>query len=296
MKRVTAPALSAMKERGERISMLTCYDATFARLVDQAGIDAVLVGDSLGMVVQGHESTLPVTVDDIVYHCRAVSRALKRAHLVADMPFMSYQASAEDALRNAGRMLAEAGAQSVKLEGGAEIAPTVRRLVHAGIPVMGHIGLTPQSVHALGGFTVQGRDEESARRLMADALALQEAGAFSVVLEAVPRALATAITARLQIPSIGIGAGEGCDGQVLVLYDALGLNAEFHPRFVKRYLEGHALVTEALARYSHEVKSGEFPAREHAFESQRSAPALRLVSPAGESDEAEGSSLYAAPV
>lgn len=278
--------------------MLTCYDATFARLVDDAGVDMVLVGDSLGMVIQGQKNTLPVTVEDIIYHCRAVSRGIQRAHVVGDMPFMSYQVNADDALRAAGRIISEGNAESVKLEGGAELAETVRRMTRAGIPVMGHVGLTPQSVHAMGGFVVQGRDEESARRIWQDARALQEAGAYALVLEGIPQALAAAITERLSIPTIGIGAGPGCDGQVLVLYDLLGLNADFKPKFVKRYAEGHTLVKDAVGRYVAEVKAGTFPDEAHSFQSKKPVelPKDRSAARTLLDLEAEGTALYGAPV
>jgi len=298
VKKVTIPSLQAMKAAGQRITMLTCYDATFARLVDDAGVDMVLVGDSLGMVIQGQSNTLPVTVEDIIYHCRAVSRGIRRAHVVGDMPFMSYQVNADDALRAAGRILRDGNAESVKLEGGEELAETVRRMTRAGIPVMGHVGLTPQSVHAMGGFVVQGRDEESARRIWHDARALQEAGAYGLVLEGIPQALAAAISERLAIPTIGIGAGPGCDGQVLVLYDLLGLNADFKPKFVKRYAEGHATVKDAVGRYIAEVKAGTFPDEAHSFQSKKP-----VVLPPERQDarllmdlDADGTPLYGAPV
>jgi 3-methyl-2-oxobutanoate hydroxymethyltransferase len=256
--------LQEAKQRGQRLTAVTCYDATFARLVDAAGIDIVLVGDSLGNVIQGHASTLPVTVDHIVYHCTAVSRGLQRAHLVADLPFMSYR-NPDVALQNAGRMLAEGHAHAVKLEGGAEMAPTVRALVQAGIPVMGHIGLTPQSVHAMGGHRVQGRGRAARQRLLADARALQDAGCYAIVLELVPAALAAEVSQALAIPTIGIGAGAGCDGQILVLYDLLGLNAGFSPKFLKRFAQLHETVTDALQAYRAEVVAGSFPTAAHEF-------------------------------
>lgn len=301
MKKITIPQLLKMKAQGQRITMLTCYDATFARLIDDAGVDVILVGDSVGMVVQGNANTLAVTVDDIIYHTRAVARGVRHAHIVGDMPFMSYQVTAEDALRAAGRILAEGGAESVKLEGGAEVAPTVSRLVRAGIPVMGHVGLTPQSVHQMGGFVVQGRDEEGARRLVSDARALQEAGAYALVLEGIPQALAAAISERLHIPTIGIGAGPGCDGQVLVLHDLLGLNADFKPRFVKRYLQGHQVVKDAVGQYLEEVRTGSFPDEAHSFGSKPPADALPQA-PRGRDPhtsvdlEAESMAIYGAPV
>lgn len=263
--RVTVPKLRAMKERGERITMLTAYDATFARMFEEAEIDVLLVGDSLGMVVQGRDSTLPVTVDEVIYHCRAVARGASRPLVVGDMPFMSYQVSAEEALRNAGRFLAEGGAHAVKLEGGRSVAPTIRRIVEAGIPVMAHVGLTPQSVHAMGGFRVQGKTEEDAERILRDALAVEDAGAFALVLEGIPSDLADTITRELTIPTIGIGAGPSCDGQVLVCYDLLGLTPNLRPKFVKRYAEMFEEGVEAARRFAEEVRAGAFPSEEHAF-------------------------------
>lgn len=257
--------LRTMKRKGTKITAVTCYDATFARLVDQSGVDVVLVGDSLGNVVQGQGSTLPVTLDHIVYHTAAVARGLSRAQLVADLPFMTYY-SAEVALPNAARLLAEGGAHAVKLEGGAEVAPIVARLVQSGIPVMGHIGLTPQSLHAMGGHRIQGRGTEARARLLADAAALQEAGCYALVLEGIPTRLATEISASLAIPTIGIGAGDGCDGQILVLYDMLGLNPDFQPKFLKRFAQLGAEVRRALAAYGEEVRAGTFPAPEHGYD------------------------------
>jgi 3-methyl-2-oxobutanoate hydroxymethyltransferase len=273
---VTIRTLSAMKGQNTRISMVTCYDATFARLVDEAAIDCILVGDSLGMVVKGEDNTLAVTVDEIAYHTRAVARGAKRAHIVADMPFLSYQASLDEAVKNAGKML-QNGAAAVKLEGGRALAPVVRRLVEAGIPVMGHIGLMPQSVHAQGGFVVQGRDEESRARILDDADALVDAGVYAMVLEGVPAALAREITERVPVPTIGIGAGASCDGQVLVLYDLLGLNPSFKPRFVKHFADGAGVVTGALRAYADEVKSGTFPATEHTFAAKPTSTAPRMT-------------------
>ena len=256
----------AMKSRGERIVALTAYDALFARLVAEAGADLVLVGDSLGQVVLGHPSTVPVTVDDMIHHGRAVRRGAPDVFLVIDMPFMSVQVSDDDAVRNCMRVMQQTGAQAVKIEGGGErIERVVARLVDAGIAVMGHVGLTPQSVHALGGYRVQGRDEASAARIRREARGLEAAGAFAVVLELVPAALAAEVTAELTIPTIGIGAGAGCDGQVLVLYDALGLDARFQPRFVKRYAELHGAVVGALAQFGEEVRAGRFPDAAHSF-------------------------------
>ncbi len=277
--RVTVPKLRAMKQQGERITMLTSYDATFARMFDDAEIDVLLVGDSVGMVVQGLDSTLPVTVDEIIYHCRAVARGARHALIVGDMPFMSYQVTPEEALRNAGRFLAEGGAQAVKLEGGASIAPAIRRMVDAGIPVMAHLGLTPQSVHAMGGFRVQGKTEEAAERILHDARAVQEAGAFAVVLEGIPSDLAGQITSELSIPTIGIGAGPSCDGQVLVCYDVLGLTPDLRPKFVKRYAEMFAEGVDAARRYADEVRNGVFPDAIHAFGNVRTAAATESPRP-----------------
>jgi 3-methyl-2-oxobutanoate hydroxymethyltransferase len=267
--RVTVPELRRMKARGERIAMITAYDATFARMLDEGGADVLLVGDSLGMVVQGLDTTLPVTVDEMIYHCRAVARGVRasggRALVVGDMPFMSYQVGPEDALRNAGRFLAEGGAHAVKLEGGEAVAGTIARLVAVGIPVMAHVGLTPQSVHAMGGFKVQGRGEDAAERVMRDARAVAEAGAFAVVLEGIPSQLAERITAELEVPTIGIGAGAACDGQVLVSYDLLGLTPDLRPKFVKRYAEMFETGVAATKAYVDEVRSGAFPGPEHAF-------------------------------
>ena len=264
-RRVTIQSLRQMKEKGERIAMLTAYDATFARLLDEAGADVLLVGDSLGMVIQGHDTTLPVTLEEIAYHCRAVARGARRAHVVGDMPFMSYQASIEQAMINAGKLMKEGGCHSVKLEGGAVHGDLVRRLVSAGIPVMGHIGLTPQSYHQLGGFKVQGRDAGGRERLLADALALEEAGCYAIVLEAIPADIARDITAALTIPTIGIGAGTGCDGQVLVSYDALGMDETFKPRFVRRYATLGQTIKDAVSHYVADVRTGAFPSDSESF-------------------------------
>jgi 3-methyl-2-oxobutanoate hydroxymethyltransferase len=270
-----------MKREGTRITMVTAYDATFARLFDDAGMDILLVGDSLGMVVQGQDSTLPVTVDEVIYHCRAVVRGTRRAHVVGDMPFLSWQVSPEQALTNAGRFLSEGGAQAVKLEGGIDAAPTIERIVHAGIPVMAHVGLTPQSVHAMGGFRVQGKTEEAAERVLADAKAVAEAGAYSLVLEGIPTDLAKRITDEVDIPTIGIGAGPHCDGQVLVCYDLLGLTPELKPKFVKRYAEFFEEGVAAARRYRDEVRAGVFPSEEYSFgnvkKSEAPASSLSLV-------------------
>jgi 3-methyl-2-oxobutanoate hydroxymethyltransferase len=262
---MTVLDLQQKKADNEKIAMVTAYDATMARLVDAAGVDMVLVGDSLGMVVQGRADTLAVTLDEMVYHTRCVARCLQRAHLVADMPFMSYQVSPEQALSSAGRLMKEADAQSVKLEGGERCAQAIRRMVESGIPVVGHVGLTPQSVHMMGGFRVQGRDAESAAQVVRDATAVVEAGAFCVVLEAVPQDVAAEVTARLAVPTIGIGAGPACDGQVLVANDLLGMDLSFQPKFVKRYAQLQDTITKAVSAYVDEVRSGAFPTQEHSF-------------------------------
>ena len=262
-KKVTTRLFQALKQRAEPITMLTAYDYPTALALDQAGVHSILVGDSLGMVVLGYENTLPVTMEDMLHHCKAVARGAHRALLVGDMPFMSYQVSVSEALRNAGRFLQEGGMDTVKLEGGRERLEAIRAIVGAGIPVMGHLGLTPQSVHQLGGFRPQGRDAAAAGRLLEDALLLQEAGCFSLVLESVPGRLATLISQRLAIPTIGIGAGPGCDGQVLVTHDLLGLFERFTPRFVKRYANLHVEMKQAFAAYITEVQQRAFPSAEH---------------------------------
>jgi len=263
---VTIRHLQKFKRDGRKIVSVTAYDYTFAKLVDQAGVDLILVGDSLGNVIQGQETTLPVTLDDIIYHSRAVRRGLRRAHLVGDMPFMTYQISTEQAMTNAARLMREGGVQSIKLEGGRERAETVRALVSAGIPVMGHLGLTPQSIHQLGGHRVQGRGDDAHRRIIEDARILEEAGAYAVVLECVPAALALEVSAALEIPTIGIGAGEGCDGQILVLQDLLGLNGDFNPRFVRRFANLGDQVVEAVERYGDAVRAGAFPSAEETYD------------------------------
>lgn len=265
MEKVTLHTLQEMKDRGERISMLTAYDYPTALLEDQSGIEIILVGDSLGMVVHGFQTTLPVTMDMMIMHCQAVRRGVERAFLIGDMPFMSYQASLEDAKRNAARLLAEGGVDAVKLEGGRPIVETVRALVETGIAVQGHIGLTPQSVSAFGGMKVQGKTVEAARRLLADARALEQVGAFSIVLEAVPARLAERITQSLRIPTIGIGAGAGCDGQVLVMHDILGLYDRFTPKFVKQYANVAQTMRDAFQAYRDDVRTKAFPSEEHAF-------------------------------
>lgn len=277
MSRLTVLDLRKKKADNEPVVMITAYDATMARLVDAGGADMVLVGDSLGMVIQGHTDTLPVTLDEMIYHTRCVSRGLQRAHLVADMPFMSYQVSPAQALESAGRLVKEGFAQSVKLEGGASVAPQVALIVAAGIPVVGHIGLTPQSVHAMGGFRVQGKTAEAAERLLEDALAIEAAGAFCLVLEGIPSPVAAAITARLSIPTVGIGAGLDCDGQVLVCNDILGLDLGFRPKFVKRYAELQNDATAAFSAFASEVRSRSFPTPDHGFRMDRGESVLQKV-------------------
>jgi 3-methyl-2-oxobutanoate hydroxymethyltransferase len=264
---MTTREFVAMKQRGERIAVLTGYDYLMAGLLDEAGVDCVLVGDSLGEVFAGEESTLPVTLEQMIYHAKAVRRGIRRALLVVDMPFLTYQVSVEEAIRNCGRVLKETGAQAVKVEGGQEeMARTISRLVGSGIPVMGHLGLTPQSVHKLGGYRLVGRAEEERERLLADAARLTDAGCFSIVLEMLPKGLAGAITRAVPIPTIGIGAGPECDGQVLVLPDMLGLNEGFSPGFLKRYADLATAVREAASDYVREVKEGVYPGPEHSYE------------------------------
>ncbi|MFP6558948.1 3-methyl-2-oxobutanoate hydroxymethyltransferase [Paraburkholderia sp. B3] len=262
-KRMTISVLQSMRENGEKIAMLTCYDASFAAMLDRCNVDAILVGDSLGNVCQGHATTLPVTVEQMIYHTECVARGIRSTFVVADLPFSSY-ATPDDAFRNAARLM-QAGAHMVKLEGGAWLAPTVAFLVERGIPVCAHIGLTPQSVHALGGFRVQGKTDGAARQLIEDALALEAAGCALLVMEAIPAALADDVTQRVAIPTIGIGAGPGCSGQVLVLYDAIGVFPGRKAKFVKNFMEARNSIDEAIASYVDEVKSGAFPAPEHTF-------------------------------
>ncbi len=264
--KITTATYRKKKAAGETITMLTAYDYAAALAMDRAGIDSILVGDSLGMVVLGYETTLPVTMEDMLHHCKAVARGAEFALLIGDMPFMSYQVSVEEALRNAGRFLQEAGMDAVKLEGGREQAEAVRAITGAGIPVMGHLGLTPQSVHQFGGFRAQAKSAAAAQRLVEDAEILQEAGCFSIVLEAIPSRLAKLVSERLEIPTIGIGAGSPCDGQVLVSHDLLGLFDRFMPRFVKQYAQLHEVMTEAFAAYKRDVEAGEFPGEEHAID------------------------------
>jgi 3-methyl-2-oxobutanoate hydroxymethyltransferase len=273
-KKVTVPDLRARKGVGPSIAMVTAYDFTMARLMDEAGVDVILVGDSLGMVVQGLSTTLPVTVEEIAYHGRAVARASARAHVVGDMPFMSYQVSPEQAVASAGKLVKDGAFEAVKLEGGEEIAEHVRRIVRAGVPVMGHVGLLPQSVHAMGGFKMQGRGGEAAAKIVADARAVADAGAYAIVLEAIPPDLARQVTAAVGVPTIGIGAGAGCDGQVLVCTDFLGMSRGHAPRFTKRFAEIGDAIVEATARYVAEVRAGAFPSAEHAFKPNRPEEAV----------------------
>ncbi len=263
--RITTAVIRNMKKKGEKITMLTAYDYPTALIVDETGIDIILVGDSLGMVVLGYDSTLPVTMEDMIHHTKAVSRAAKHAMVVGDMPFMSYQVSVEDAMYNAGRFLQEAGAQGVKLEGGREVAELTRKITSAGIPVMAHLGLTPQSVYQLGGYKVQGKEEAAAKRILEDAKILEDAGAFSVVLECVPAGLAETITQSISIPTIGIGAGVNCDGQVLVVNDMLGMFEKFTPKFVKTYCNINEQMKAAIHQYIDEVRGGLFPEKRHSF-------------------------------
>lgn len=261
----TVITIQQAKENGEKLTMLTAYDYSTAKLIDEAGINMILVGDSLGMVVLGYEDTLSVTMEDMIHHTAAVARGAKNAFLVADMPFMSYQTSVYDAVVNAGRLMKEGRAQAVKLEGGKEVAEHIRAITKVSIPVVGHLGLTPQSLNAFGGFKVQGKSEEAAKKLVEDALAIEEAGAVAMVLECVPEKLAELITKKVKIPTIGIGAGAGCDGQVLVYQDMLAMFSDFKPKFVKHFGQIGEQMKAAFAQYSEEVKSGAFPAQEHTF-------------------------------
>jgi len=265
MTKVTTEALRGMKAQGKKIAALTAYDFLISSILDAAGVDMLLVGDSMGTVVQGHDTTLSVTFENVLYHAEIVSRGAQRAFVVADMPFLSYQVSREEALRNAGRLLKEAHVEAVKVEGGRPVANTVQRLVSAGIPVMGHLGLTPQSIHLFGTYKMRGKDPQEATRIFDDARAMQDAGAFGVVLEKIPYDLAQRITEDLEIPTIGIGAGPHCDGQILVSYDMLGLFTRFRPRFVRRYAELETLISEAIARYVADVKHGEFPNQQESY-------------------------------
>lgn len=262
---ITVSQIVQAKAEKRKLATITCYDSAFARLIDQTAIDLVLVGDSLGNVVLGHDNTIPVTVDDVVHHTKAVARVLTKPFLCADMPFLSYNVSVEQALTNAGRMVQEGGAQGVKVEGGRGIVPQVKALVQAGIPVLGHLGLTPQSVHAMGGYRVQGRGQAAAQALIDDAKALEEAGAFGIVLEMIPAELAGKVTAAVKVPTIGIGAGPKCDGQIIVLHDILGFDEQFNPKFLKKYANLGKLIREAVTAYDRDVKSGAFPSDEQSF-------------------------------
>ena len=263
--KITVPEIIAMKKRGEKITALTAYDFLFASILDEARIDIILVGDSGAMVFAGHDNTLPITLDEMIYHTRAARRGVKRALLVTDMPFLSYQVSPEEALRNAGRCLKEGGAEAVKLEGGESIVETIHRIVVAGIPVMGHLGLTPQSVHAFGGYGLQGSSAEAAERLKKDAKLLEQAGVFSMVLEKIPALLAKEVSESISVPTIGIAAGPHCDGQVLVTHDMLGLYEKFRLKFVRRYAEVGATIRDAAEKFSRDVKSGSFPSAEESY-------------------------------
>lgn len=263
--KITVPEILDRKSRKEKIVMLTAYDYPFARIVDEAGVDIILVGDSLGTVVAGHKSTLPVTLRDTIYHTQAVVRGVKRALVIADMPFLTYQTGRKDAIRNCGLALKEGGAEAVKLEGGKAIAETITSLVESGIPVMGHVGLTPQSVNVFGGYRVQGKNLEARKRIMEDAIEVERAGAFAIVLEGIPTDLAREVTERLKIPTIGIGAGPNCDGQVLVLHDLLGIFDDFQPTFVKRYANVKEIALKAVKEYADEVKKGVFPDEKHSY-------------------------------
>jgi 3-methyl-2-oxobutanoate hydroxymethyltransferase len=265
MAKITIQDFLKKKAEKKKITLLTAYDYPFARIIDEAGIDAIIVGDSVGMVVQGLENTLPVTMDEMVYHTKIVSRAVKDTMVIGDLPFMSYQISIEDAVRNAGRFLKDAGASAVKVEGGAEVADHIRAMIKSDIPVMAHIGLTPQSIHRMGGYKVQGKTEESAKRLLEEAHIVEKAGAFSLLLEAIPTGLAKTITEELTIPTIGIGAGPYCDGQVLVLHDVIGLFEKFLPKFAKRYANVRDDVLHAVRAFKEEVEKGTFPSEKHGF-------------------------------
>lgn len=264
-KRVTTESLVNMKRRGERFACLTAYDALIARIFDEAGIDLLLVGDSVGNVVQGHETTIPVTLDEIIYHTKAVLRGVHRAMVVSDMPFMSYQVSAHEAFRNAGRLMKEAGAGAVKLEGGERVVESVWNMTRAGIPVMGHLGLTPQSIHQFGSYKARGKTNEEAEQIVKDAIALEQAGAFSIVLEKIPADLASQVSKAISIPTIGIGAGPGCDGQILVYTDMLGLTKDFHPRFVRRYDNLYERVGNCAEQYIRDTRDNSFPSPEESY-------------------------------
>jgi 3-methyl-2-oxobutanoate hydroxymethyltransferase len=278
-RKLTVPEIRGRKRGGPALAVVTAYDHLMAVLLDRAGVDIILVGDSLGMVVQGLPNTLSVTLEEVCYHGRAVARGVVNAHVVGDMPFMSYQVSPAQALRSAGILLKQGAFESVKLEGGQETAEHVRRIVRAGIPVMGHVGMTPQSVHAFGGFKVQGRSDEAAARIVADAVAIEQAGAYAIVLEAIPPDVAARITAEVGVPTIGIGAGSACDGQVLVCTDLLGMNPDLAPKFAKRYAEIGGEIVDAVRRYAGEVRSGAFPGPEHAYRPNRAGEAGEAAAP-----------------
>jgi len=263
--RVTVPDILNRKHDGRKITMLTAYDYQFARLIDEAGIDIVLVGDSLGTVVQGHPTTLPVTMDEMIYHTKIVSRAVENALVVGDMPFMSYQASVSDAVRNAGKFIKEGAAAAVKVEGGSAVIDKIRAIIGSGIPVMGHVGLLPQSVHQMGGYKIQGREDSSAEKILSDSIMLEDAGVFTVVLEGIPAGLSSKITNTLSIPTIGIGAGVHCDGQVLVINDLIGLTPQPVPRFVRQYAQMRSLCTEAVRRFKEDVEIGKFPSEDESY-------------------------------
>lgn len=264
--RVTTRTVVDMKEKGEKISMLTAYDFTMARLVDSGGVDVILVGDSAGNVMAGYETTLPMTMDQMMYHTSCVVRGVERALVVADLPFMSYQVTTKEAMINAGKMMKETGAHAVKLEGGKPVVDTIKQIVNAGIPVMGHLGLTPQSIYKFGTYKVRATDEEEAEELLKDARRLEKAGCFAVVLEKIPTKLAKQVTEELSIPTIGIGAGDACDGQVLVLHDMLGLNKDFHPRFIRRYADLQESITGAVGNYVKDVKNLDFPSKDEQYD------------------------------
>ena len=264
-KRITTHTLQLMKNKGEKFSMLTAYDFSFAKIFDQAGLEVILVGDSASNVMAGHETTLPITLDQMIYHAQSVLRGVKRALVVVDLPFGTYQSNGDIALASAIKVMKESSAHALKLEGGVEICGSVKNIVDAGIPVMGHLGLMPQSIYKYGTYTVRAKEELEAEKLKTDALALQEAGAFAIVLEKIPAKLAKEVTESLQIPTIGIGAGNACDGQVLVMHDMLGLYNEFHPRFVRKYLNLHEPITQAIQQYINDIKSGDFPNKEESY-------------------------------
>jgi 3-methyl-2-oxobutanoate hydroxymethyltransferase len=264
-KKITTRALYEMKQKGRKITALTAYDYLIARLLDRAGIDVILVGDSVGNVFQGLDTTLPVTLDEMIYHTKAVGRGVKRSMLIVDMPFMSFQNTVEEAFKNAGRIMKETNAGGVKLEGGERVAETVRKITEAGIPVMGHLGLTPQSIYQFGGYTPRGRDEEEANKILKDAKILEQAGAFAIVLEKIPSPLANKVTQSVKIPTIGIGAGRECDGQILVVYDMLGLIDEFNPRFVRKYLNLSSDIADAFKRYITDIRNSDFPSEKESY-------------------------------